>query len=64
MKTNAGTIDRVLRVIVGLVLIGLTTAGTIGMWGWIGIIPLATGLVGYCPAYSIFGTSTCQIKNN
>lgn len=63
MKSNAGSIDRGLRVIVGLVLVGLTVAGTIGVWGWIGVIPLVTGSIGFCPAYSIFGISTCPMKN-
>jgi len=62
MKTNEGTIDRALRVIAGLVLITLAATGTVGMWGWIGIMPLLTGAIGVCPAYSIFGTSTCQMK--
>jgi hypothetical protein len=62
MKVNEGTIDRVLRVIVGLVLIGLTISGTVGVWGWIGVVPLLTGLVGICPAYAIFGLSTCPMK--
>ena len=62
MKTNEGTIDRALRVIAGLVLIGLAATGTVGIWGWIGIIPLLTGAIGFCPAYSIFGISTCPMK--
>ena len=62
MKVNEGTIDRVLRVIAGLVLIGLAASGTVGVWGWIGVVPLLTGLVGICPAYSIFGISTCPMK--
>jgi len=62
MKSNAGSIDRGLRIIVGLALVGLTVAGTIGVWGWIGVVPLVTGLIGYCPAYSIFGISTCSMK--
>ncbi len=60
MKTNMGMIDRVLRIIVGLVLIGLTLAGTIGVWGWIGVVPLATGVVGLCPLYLPFGIKTCK----
>ena len=59
---NEGGIDRGLRIIVGLVLIGLTLAGQIGVWGWIGVLPLATGLVGWCPAYSLFGLKTCKIR--
>jgi hypothetical protein len=62
MKANEGTIDRALRVIAGLVLIGLAGTGTVGVWGWIGVIPLLTGLVGFCPAYAIFGMNTCAMK--
>jgi len=62
MKTNEGTIDRVLRVIAGLVLVGLAATGTVGVWGWIGIMPLLTGIFGYCPAYSILGLNTCPMK--
>ena len=62
MKPNAGTIDRALRIIAGLVLIALAATGTVGVWGWIGIVPLLTGIVGVCPAYSIFGISTCPTK--
>lgn len=62
MKTNVGGIDRVLRIVIGLVLIGLAVTGTIGVWGWIGVVPLATGLMGACPAYSLFGWKTCPIK--
>ena len=59
MKTNEGVIDRTLRVIVGLVLIGLAATSTIGMWGYIGIIPLVTGAVGMCPIYSLLGINSC-----
>lgn len=62
MKTNEGTIDRALRVVAGLALIGLTVSGTIGVWGWIGVVPLLTGIIGICPAYSILGLSTCPMK--
>ena len=58
MKANVGTIDRALRIIAGLVLIGLAATGTVGVWGWIGVMPLLTGLFGLCPAYTIFGMST------
>ena len=60
MKANVGTIDRALRVIVGLALIGLTLNGNIGVWGWIGIVPLATGIFRFCPAYTLIGASTCK----
>lgn len=59
MNINVGGLDRAIRIIVGLALIALTLTGTIGAWGWIGVLPLATGLFRTCPAYSIFGFSTC-----
>jgi hypothetical protein len=62
MKCNSGTIDRVLRVVAGLVLIALAATGKVGAWGWIGIVPLLTGAVGYCPAYTLLGMNTCGIK--
>lgn len=62
MKCNSGMIDRALRVIVGLVLIALTLTGTIGMWGWIGVVPLLTGAIGFCPLYPILGINTCGTK--
>lgn len=62
MTSNVGGIDRVLRIVVGLVLIGLTLAGTIGVWGWLGLVPLATGAIGWCPPYAIFGWNTCSTK--
>lgn len=60
MKTNVGTIDRVARIALGLILISLAFIGPQTLWGWIGIIPLATALIGWCPAYSIFGIKTCK----
>lgn len=62
MKCNEGTIDRAVRVIAGLALITLAATGTIGVWGWIGVVPLLTGVVGFCPAYAIFGMNTCSMK--
>jgi len=60
MKPNVGTIDRVARVLVGLALIGCTVTGVIGLWGWIGIVPLGTGLFGFCPLYTALGFNTCR----
>ncbi len=60
MKLNVGGADRILRIAAGLVLIGLTLAGTIGIWGWLGLILIATGLFSFCPAYSILGIKTCK----
>jgi hypothetical protein len=62
MKSNVGGIDRILRIVLGLVLIGLTLTGTIGAWGWLGVVPLATGAIGWCPPYAIFGWNTCSVK--
>ena len=57
---NVGGIDRVLRILVGLVLIALAATNTVGLWGWLGLIPLATGLFRFCPAYPILGISSCK----
>ncbi|MFZ2394555.1 YgaP family membrane protein [Rhodoferax sp.] len=62
MKQNVGGIDRILRIVLGLVLIGLTLTDTIGVWGWLGVVPLATGATGWCPPYAIFGWNTCSTK--
>ncbi len=62
MNTNVGTIDRALRVIVGLVLLGLTLGGQIGVWGWIGVVPLVTAAIGFCPLYTLLGMNTCPRK--
>lgn len=62
MKTNVGGIDRALRILAGLVLLALTLTGQIGVWGWIGVVPLATGLIGWCPPYALFGWSTCATR--
>jgi hypothetical protein len=62
MKTNVGSIDRIARVLIGLLLITLAAMGTIGMWGWIGIVPLATAAFSVCPLYSILGLNTCPVK--
>ena len=60
MKCNLGHTDRVLRMTVGLTLMGLAGYGIVGAWGWIGIIPLATGIIGNCPAYSLLGVNTAK----
>ena len=62
MKLNVGGADRIVRIVAGLGLIGLTLTGNIGMWGWLGVVPLATGVVGWCPPYAIFGFNTCSMK--
>jgi hypothetical protein len=64
MTQNVGGIDRILRIVVGLALIVLAATGTIGVWGWLGVIILATGVVGICMPYTLFGFSTCAIKTD
>ncbi len=59
MTRNVGGIDRILRIIVGLALISIVFVGPQTPWGWIGILPLATALIGWCPPYALFGISTC-----
>lgn len=59
---NEGTIDRTLRVIAGAALVSLVFVGPETPWGWIGIVPLVTGLVGNCPVYSLLGIRTCPIR--
>jgi O-antigen ligase len=63
MTKNIGNIERIIRIVGGLVLIALAATGTVGVWGWLGLVPLATGLVGWCPPYSLLGINTCKNKN-
>lgn len=62
MKKNVGGIDRTLRIVLGLVLIGLAASGTVGWWGYLGVVPLLTGLIGWCPPYALLGWNTCSMK--
>ena len=62
MKVNVGGADRILRIVVGLALILLALSGQIGVWGWIGVVPLATGLFRMCPLYAVFGMNTCPLS--
>jgi hypothetical protein len=62
MNANVGTIDRTIRIAVGLVLIALAALGRIGWWGYIGVLPLATGLLRVCPAYSLLGIRSCPAQ--
>jgi hypothetical protein len=62
MTPNVGGLDRVLRIVAGLVLLGLGAFGPLGWWGLVGLVPLATGLVRFCPVYPILGVSTCPLK--
>jgi hypothetical protein len=62
MKVNEGSIDRIVRIVVGVILLSLVFIGPQSPWGWIGIVPLVTGLSGWCPAYTLFGINTCKMK--
>ena len=61
-KINVGGLDRAVRIIAGVALVGLAASGTIGAWGYIGIVPILTGALGWCPAYLPFGFSTCAVR--
>ena len=61
MTKNVGSVDRAVRILAGVVLIALAATGTVGWWGWLGIVPLATGLIGWCPPYSLLGINTCAV---
>jgi len=61
-KRNSGSVDRVIRVIVGIGLLSIVFVGPQTPWGYIGLIPIVTGLVGICPAYSLLGLSTCPLE--
>ena len=62
MTSNVGGIDRILRIGAGVVLLGLAATGTVGAWGWIGVVPLLTGAIGFCPVYPLLGMNTCPMK--
>ena len=66
MKANVGGIDKILRIVAGVVLLALTfvlrSESGLWLWGLIGIVPLATGLIGWCPFYPLFGLNTCPMK--
>ncbi|MBP6221273.1 DUF2892 domain-containing protein [uncultured Limnohabitans sp.] len=63
MNKNIGSIERIIRILAGLVLIALAATSTVGWWGWLGLVPLATGLMGWCPPYSLLGINTCKNRN-
>ena len=64
MTTNEGTIDRLVRIAVGILLLALTYNNNIGPWGWIGVVPLVTGVIGWRPLYTLLGINTCPAKLN
>jgi hypothetical protein len=62
MTRNEGSIDRTLRILLGLALIAIVFIGPQTPWGWVGLVPLLTGLVGFCPLYRLVGINTCRIR--
>ena len=62
LPTNEHPIERVLRVVLGLSVLSLAFIGPTTPWGWLGLVPLATGLIGSCPLYTVLGFSTCPVK--
>jgi len=62
MIKNVGGLDRTIRITVGLALIAAAATGTIGLWGWVGVVPLLTGSLGWCPPYALLGLNTCSVK--
>ncbi|MGL6078261.1 YgaP family membrane protein [Methyloversatilis discipulorum] len=64
MKSNVGGIDKILRIVVGVTLIALAAMGQIGVWGYIGVVPLLTGLFNFCPVYPLLGINTCGIRKD
>ena len=63
MTVNEGKLDRAIRIVLGLALIAMVFIGPQTLWGWIGAVPLLTGLIGYCPIYSVLGIKTCAMKS-
>ncbi len=64
MTQNIGGVERIVRVLLGLVMVVLSLTGQIGVWGWLGLVPMATGLSGWCPPYSLLGINTCKNKSS
>lgn len=63
MTKNIGNIERIVRIAAGLVLMALAATSTLGVWAWLGVVPLATGILGWCPPYSLWGINTSKNKN-
>ncbi len=64
MLKNVGGVDRILRIVVGVVLLALAASGQVGAWGWLGVVLLATGLFSFCGAYTLFGFNTCPMPKD
>ncbi|MFA6903510.1 MAG: DUF2892 domain-containing protein [Gallionellaceae bacterium] len=64
MNVNVGNVDRILRIVAGIILIALAATQTVGLWGYIGIVPLLTGIFKFCPAYALLGINSCPMKKD
>jgi membrane-associated protease RseP (regulator of RpoE activity) len=64
MKSNVGGIDKIARIVIGVALVVLAAMGQIGVWGYIGIVPILTGLMNFCPLYPLLGINTCGLTKN
>jgi hypothetical protein len=62
MSKNEGGLDRTVRIVVGLALIAAAATGTVGAWGYVGVVPVITGSMGWCPLYTLLGVNTCSTK--
>ena len=62
MNPNVGTVDKIVRIIIGIALISIVFVGPQTPWGWVGIVPIATALFSFCPLYAILGIKTCKIQ--
>ena len=62
MQANIGGMDKIARIVVGLALLAMTVVGPKTMWGLVGVVPLATGLLNFCPAYTLLGINSCKTK--
>ena len=60
MNANVGNADRILRIVAGIILISLVFVGPKTVWGWVGLVPLITGFIRWCPAYTLFGLNSCK----
>lgn len=63
MKANVGGIDRMIRIVLGAALIAWAAALGGPVWAWIGVVPLLTGLINFCPLYAVLGVNTCPVRN-
>jgi hypothetical protein len=64
MKSNVGGMDKIARIVIGVALVALAAMGQIGVWGYIGIVPILTGLFNFCPLYPLLGINTCGVRKN